>query len=132
MADHRWRTTSTTPWLVVGGTGTGTARKLVDDIGCPEMYAANLLDFLARRRERQVVGVMEQSNAEKRFTPVAYPRLYFKHPNVENLVTAGLGNLVGDGTNGVTHRYYRCGLPRQTAAQNGVGSGWKEKALPKC
>ena len=39
---------------------------------------------------------MEQSNAEKTFYPVAYLRLYFKHPNVENLITAGLGNLVGD------------------------------------
>lgn len=75
--------------------------KLVDDIGCPKMYAANLPDLGGTGAENaKLWEYMEQSNAAKTFYPVAYLRLYFKHPNVENLVTAGLGNLVGDGIDG--------------------------------
>lgn len=102
--------------------------KLVDDIGCPKMYAANLPDLGGTGAENaKLWEYMEQSNAEKTFYPVAYLRLYFKHPNVENLVTAGLGNLVGDGINGeMTHRYYT-GLAPQTAAPKLEWVGWKEK-----
>lgn len=102
--------------------------KLVDDIGCPKMYAANLPDLGGTGAENaKLWEYMEQSNAAKTFYPVAYLRLYFKHPNVENLVTAGLGNLVGDGINGeMTHRYYT-GLAPQTAAPKLEWVGWKEK-----
>ena len=102
--------------------------KLVDDIGCPKMYAANLPDLGGTGAENaKLWEYMEQSNAAKTFYPVAYLRLYFKHPNVENLVTAGLGNLVGDGINGeMTHRYYT-GLAPQTAAPKLAWVDWKEK-----
>lgn len=102
--------------------------KLTDDIGCPKMYAANLPDLGGTGAENaKLWEYMEQSNAAKTFYPVAYLRLYFKHPNVENLVTAGLGNLVGDGINGeMTHRYYT-GLAPQTAAPKLEWVGWKEK-----
>lgn len=102
--------------------------KLTDDIGCPKMYAASLPNLDGTGAENaKLWEYMEQSNAAKTFYPVAYLRLYFKHPNVENLVTAGLGNLVGDGINGeMTHRYYT-GLAPQTAAPKLEWVGWKEK-----
>ena len=56
------------------------------------MYAANLPDLGGTGAENaKLWEYMEQSNAAKTFYPVAYLRLYFKHPNVENLVTAGWG-----------------------------------------
>ena len=102
--------------------------KLTDDIGCPKMYAASLPNLDGSGAENaKLWEYMEQSNAAKTFYPVAYLRLYFKHPNVENLVTAGLGKLVGDGINGeMTHRYYT-GLAPQTAAPKLEWVGWKEK-----
>ena len=102
--------------------------KLTDDIGCPKMYAASLPNLDGTGAENaKLWEYMEQSNTKERFYPVAYLRLYFKHPNVENLVTAGLGNLVGDGINGeMTHRYYT-GLAPQTAAPKLEWVGWKEK-----
>lgn len=102
--------------------------KLTDDIGCPKMYAASLPNLDGTGAENaKLWEYMEQSNAAKTFYPVAYLRLYFKHPNVENLVTAGLGNLVGDGINDeMTHRYYT-GLAPQTAAPKLEWVDWKEK-----
>lgn len=102
--------------------------KLVDDIGCPKMYAANLPDLGGTGAENaKLWEYMEQSNAAKTFYPVAYLRLYFKHPNVENLVTAGLGNLVGDGINDEMKYHYYTGLAPQTAAPKLEWVGWKEK-----
>ena len=102
--------------------------KLVDDIGCPKMYSANLPDLGGTGAENaKLWEYMEQSNAAKTFYPVAYLRLYFKHPNVENLITAGLGNLVCDGIDKeMTHRYYTGCVP-QTAAPKLEWVDWKEK-----
>lgn len=102
--------------------------KLVDDIGNPKMYAANLPDLGGTGAENaKLWEYMEQSSTKEEFYPVAYLRLYFKHPNVENLITAGLGNLVGDGIDGeMTHRYYT-GLAPQTAAPKLEWVDWKEK-----
>lgn len=102
--------------------------KLVDDIGCPKMYAANLPDLGGTGAENaKLWEYMEQSNAAEKFYPVAYLRLYFKHPNVENLVTAGMGNLVGDGiTDEMKYNYYT-GLAPQTAAPKLEWVDWKEK-----
>lgn len=102
--------------------------KLVDDIGCPKMYAANLPDLGGTGAENaKLWEYMEQSNAAKTFYPVAYLRLYFKHPNVENLVTAGLGNLVGDGINDEMKYHYYTGLAPQAAAPKLEWVDWKEK-----
>lgn len=102
--------------------------KLVDDIGSPKMYAANLPDLGGTGAENaKLWEYMEQSSTKEKFYPVAYLRLYFKHPNVENLVTAGLGNLVGNGIDSeMTQRYYT-GLAPQTAAPKLEWVDWKEK-----
>ena len=102
--------------------------KLVDDIGSPKMYAASLpnLDGTGAANAK-LWEYMEQSNAEKTFYPVAYLRLYFKHPNVENLITAGLGNLVGDGIDSEMERRYYTGIAPQTAAPKLEWVDWKEK-----
>lgn len=102
--------------------------KLVDDIGSPKMYAANLPDLGGTGAENaKLWEYMEQSSAEKTFYPVAYLRLYFKHPNVENLITAGLGNLVGDGIDSEMARRYYTGIAPQTAAPKLEWVNWKEK-----
>lgn len=102
--------------------------KLTDDIGCPKMYAASLPNLDGTGAENaKLWEYMEQSNAAKTFYPVAYLRLYFKHPNVENLVTAGLGNLVGDGINDEMKYHYYTGLAPQTAAPKLEWVDWKEK-----
>lgn len=102
--------------------------KLVDDIGNPKMYAASLPNLGGTGAENaKLWEYMEQSSAKEEFYPVAYLRLYFKHPNVENLVTAGLGNLVGNGIDSeMTQRYYT-GLTPQTAAPRLEWVNWKEK-----
>lgn len=102
--------------------------KLVDDIGSPKMYAASLPNLDGTGAENaKLWEYMEQSNAEKTFYPVAYLRLYFKHPNVENLITAGLGNLVGDGIDSEMERRYYTGIAPQTAAPKLEWVDWKEK-----
>lgn len=102
--------------------------KLTDDIGCPKMYASSLPNLDGTGAENaKLWEYMEQSNAKERFYPVAYLRLYFKHPNVENLVTAGLGNLVGDGINGEMEQRYYTVLAPQTAAPKLEWVDWKEK-----
>ena len=102
--------------------------KLTDDIGCPKMYAASLPNLDGTGAENaKLWEYMEQSNTKERFYPVAYLRLYFKHPNVENLVTAGLGNLVGDGINDEMKYHYYTGLAPQTAAPKLEWVDWKEK-----
>ena len=102
--------------------------KLTDDIGCPKMYAASLPNLDGSGAENaKLWEYMEQSNAAKTFYPVAYLRLYFKHPNVENLVTAGLGKLVGDGINDEMKYHYYTGLAPQTAAPKLEWVDWKEK-----
>lgn len=113
-------------WRNLGGWVQRT--KLADDIGCPKIYAANLPDLGGTGVENaKLWEYMGQSNTAKTFYPVAYLRLYFKHPNVENLVTAGLGNLVGDGIDDeMTHRYYT-GFAPQTAAPKLEWVSWKEK-----
>ncbi len=102
--------------------------KLTDDIGCPKMYAASLPNLDGTGAENaKLWEYMEQSNAEKTFYPVAYLRLYFKRPNVENLITAGLGNLVGDGIDSeMMHRYYTGAVP-QTAVPRLEWVSWQEK-----
>lgn len=53
--------------------------KLVDDIGCPKMYAANLPDLGGTGAENaKLWEYMEQSNAAKTFYPVAYLRLHYE------------------------------------------------------
>ena len=102
--------------------------KLTDDIGCPKMYAASLPNLDGTGAENaKLWEYMEQSNTKERFYPVAYLRLDFKHPNVENLVTAGLGNLVGDGINGEMKQRYYTVLAPQTAAPKLEWVDWKEK-----
>lgn len=102
--------------------------KLVDDIGNPKMYAANLPDLGGTGAENaKLWEYMEQSSAEKTFYPVAYLRLYFKHPNVENLITAGLGNLVGDGIDSEMTQCYYTGIAPQTAAPRLEWVSWREK-----
>lgn len=102
--------------------------KLTDDIGCPKMYAASLPNLDGTGAENaKLWEYMEQSNTKERFYPVAYLRLYFKHPNVENLVTAGLGNLVGDGIDGEMEQRYYTVLAPQTAAPKLEWVDWKEK-----
>lgn len=72
---------------------------------------------------------MEQAEAGETAYPVAYLRLYFKHPAVENLITAGLGKLVGTGIRDDHRRRYGYGYSTgsMTAAPKLDWVNWKEK-----
>ena len=71
-----------------------------DGLDNPMMYsdAANSPDLAGTSLENaKLWEYMEQSSEAEVFYPMAYARLYLKHPAVENLVTAGLGRVIGKG-----------------------------------
>lgn len=104
--------------------------KVADDIGAPLMYENNLPDLAGTCVENaKLWEYMEQAEAGETAYPVAYLRLYFKHPAIENLITAGLGKLVGTGIrDDHRHRYgYGYSTGSMTAAPKLDWVNWKEK-----
>lgn len=73
-------------------------KRFEDTLVSPVFYTWNLPDLAGTSLENaKLWEYMEQTYEQGTFYPVAYARLYLKHQNVENLVTSGLGSLVGDG-----------------------------------
>ena len=108
--------------------------KVADDIGAPLLYGHNLPDLTGTCVENaKLWEYMEQAEAGETAYPVAYLRLYFKHPTVENLITAGLGKLVGAGIRDYQrHMYgYGYGSYRMTVAPRLDWVNWKEKRPAK-
>lgn len=104
--------------------------KLADDILATLMYGRDLPDLTGTCVENaKLWEYMEQAEAGKTAYPVAYLRLYFKHPAVENLITAGLGKLVGTGIRDDHYRRYGYGYSTGsiTAAPKLDWVNWKEK-----
>lgn len=104
--------------------------KVADDIGAPLMYGRDLPDLAGTCVENaKLWEYMEQAEAGETAYPVAYLRLYFKHPAVENLITAGLGKLVGTGIRDDHRRRYGYGYSTgsMTAAPKLDWVNWKEK-----
>lgn len=119
----------------MGGTWTNLGEwerraKVADDIGAPLMYGRALPDLTGTCVENaKLWEYMEQAEAGETAYPVAYLRLYFKHPAVENMITAGLGKLVGTGIrDDHRHRYgYGYSTGSMTAAPKLDWVNWKEK-----
>lgn len=104
--------------------------KVADDIGAPLMYENTLPDLAGTCVENaKLWEYMEQAEAGETAYPVAYLRLYFKHPAVENLITAGLGKMVGTGIRDDHYRRYGYGYSTgsMTAAPKLDWVNWKEK-----
>lgn len=104
--------------------------KVADDIGAPLMYENTLPDLAGTCVENaKLWEYMEQAEAGETAYPVAYLRLYFKHPAVENLITAGLGKMVGTSIRGYHRRMYGYGYGTgsMTAAPKLDWVNWKEK-----
>ena len=104
--------------------------KLADDILATLMYGRDLPDLTGTCVENaKLWEYMEQAEAGETAYPVAYLRLYFKHPAVENLITAGLGKLVGTGIRDDHCRRYGYGYSTgsMTAAPKLDWVNWKEK-----
>lgn len=105
--------------------------KVADDIGAPLLYGRNLPDLTGTCVENaKLWEYMEQTETRETAYPVAYLRLYFKHPAVENLMTAGLGKLVGAGIRDYHRSMYGYGYSggaSMTAAPKLDWVNWKEK-----
>ena len=119
----------------LGGTWTDLGEwkrrtKLADDICAPLMYENHLPDLAGTCVENSKLWeYMEQNEVGETAYPVAYLRLYFKHPAVENLITAGLGKMVGTGIRDYQRHIYGYGYGsyRMTAAPKLDWVDWKEK-----
>lgn len=125
MANYQ-RNAMSNSWRALGEWKRRT--RLADDIGAPLMYTDNLPDLAGTCAENSKLWeYMQQTEFGETGYPVAYLRLYFKHPAVENLITAGLGKLVGAGIR--NDRQSRCGYgsPSMTAAPRLDWVNWKEK-----
>lgn len=73
-------------------------KRFADTMGAPWFYDKDLPDLEGTSLENSKLWeYMAQTYEKDRFYPVAYARLYLKHRNVENLITSGMGLLVGDG-----------------------------------
>ena len=73
-------------------------KRFADTLGAPWFYDKDLPDLEGTSLENSKLWeYMAQTYEKDRFYPVAYARLYMKHRNVENLITSGMGLLVGDG-----------------------------------
>ena len=73
-------------------------KRFADTLGAPWFYDKDLPDLEGTSLENSKLWeYMAQTYEKDRFYPVAYARLYLKHKNVENLITSGMGLLVGDG-----------------------------------
>lgn len=70
---------------------------------------------------------MAQSYECGKFYPVAYIRLYLKHPAVENLVAAGFGRLLGQGfeQEAMQYAYYMPGVMLRAPRLDWIN--WKQK-----
>ena len=75
-----------------------TNKRFQDTLGCPWFYTRDLPGLEGTSLENaKLWEYMAQTYEKDRFYPVAYARTYLKHPSVENIITSGLGYLVGDG-----------------------------------
>ena len=73
-------------------------KRFADTLGAPWFYDKDLPDLEGTSLENSKLWeYMAQTYEKDRFYPVAYARLYLKHRNVENLITSGMGLMVGDG-----------------------------------
>ena len=121
----------------LAGTWTGLGEwkcraKLADDILAPLMYGRDLPDLAGTCAENSKLWeYMEQTEARETAYPVAYLRLYFKHPAVENLITAGLGKLVGAGIRDDHRHMCGYGYGSMQAAPKLDWVNWKEKRPAK-
>lgn len=72
-------------------------QKFRDTMGCPYFYMDDLPDLDGTELENAKLWEFARQTYEKNlFYPVAYIRLYKKRPAAENLVTAGMGFLLGE------------------------------------
>lgn len=102
-----------------------TNKRFQDTMGCPWFYTRNLPDLEGTSLENaKLWEYMAQTYKKDRFYPIAYARTYLKHPAVENLITSGMGYLVGDGI-------YRERIEGSQATQKLGWINWKEKRPSK-
>lgn len=102
--------------------------KLTDDILAMLMYDRDLPDLAGTCAENSKLWeYMEQTETGETAYPVAYLRLYFKHPAVENLITAGLGKMVGTGIRDDHRSMCGYGYGSMQAAPKLDWVNWKEK-----
>lgn len=66
-----------------------------DTVGVPYMYPAEPCLDDTPLENAKLWEYKRQAYDRNCFAPVAYARLYLRHNNVENLITAGLGELIG-------------------------------------
>lgn len=73
-------------------------KRFADTLGAPWFYDRDLPDLGGTSLENSKLWeYMAQTYRKDRFYPIAYARLYLRHRNVENLITSGMGFVVGDG-----------------------------------
>ena len=71
-------------------------KRQVDSLGAPVFYTGELPSLDGTDLENaKLWEYAEQAYRKDVFYPVAYLRFYQRHPAVENLITAGLGRLLG-------------------------------------
>lgn len=105
-------------------------KRLRDAMGCPLMYNADGEgpDLAGTALENsRLWEYMAQSYEKAWFYPVAYIRLYLKHPAVENLVAAGLGRLIGQGIDKEAQSRYGYSPTPLTGAPRLDWIDWKQK-----
>lgn len=93
-------------------------KRFMDTLAAPVFYTWDLPDLKNTSLENSKLWeYMEQTYEEDMFYPIAYSRLYLKRPNVENLITSGLGKLVGDGIKRESSSTGSCYYARQCIPQ---------------
>lgn len=71
-------------------------KRQIDSLGAPVFYTGELPSLDGTELENaKLWEYAEQAYRKEVFYPVAYLRFYQRHPAVENLITAGLGRLLG-------------------------------------
>ena len=71
-------------------------KRQIDSLGAPVFYTGELPSLDGTDLENaKLWEYAEQAYRKDAFYPVAYLRFYQRHPAVENLITAGLGRLLG-------------------------------------
>lgn len=71
-------------------------KRQIDSLGAPVFYTGELPSLDGTELENaKLWEYAEQAYRKEVFYPVAYLRFYRRHPTVENLITAGLGCMVG-------------------------------------
>lgn len=71
-------------------------KRLVDTMGVPYLYPATPDLGGTSLENAKLWEYKAQAYSSDHFAPIAYARLYLRRNNVENLITSGLGNLIGE------------------------------------